>query len=268
MMDKLCISTVSCFLLCAIAMVLNPHCFALATVEQVTHKNMPTRITNRHTPLTPQAKQFINQIAEIEASAIAALDAGKYTEAEIDARQSISMGSVRGQELLAMALYAQGKNQEALLVYRQIASSGANAARNEWPYALLLLEAGQWSQAVSAYNTALQLGGDVDLLRQEGIFSADVPQPEELSVVIHIGLGVTQVGVSSWGGRLQNDKAMANFQQALTLAPNSSIANYYYGYGLWRVGRKIEAQAAFKKAAMLDGGDGNVKAAAEKAMAW
>lgn len=204
------------------------------------------------------------KIARLDKMAAAALDAGNYAEAESEARQSVSLGveSGRGQELLATALFEQGKDEEALHVYQAIADMGANSASNEFPYALLLLKAGRWAQAVAAYNTALTLGGDTDVLRQSTRFSPDVPQPRELEAAIRIGLGMTYPGAASWSGKRTEGTILANLQRALVLEPNSALANYYYGHALRKVGRKDEAKAAFAKAIQV--GSNEVKKAAQR----
>jgi len=126
--------------------------------------------------LTPAELARLNEIYRLDDAAAAALDAGQYAEAEDDARQSIAIGPDAGvaQEVLAQALDAQGKSQEALKEYQQMASLGGDHARNLLPYALLSLKAGQWAQAVTAYNKALSNLADGNLVRGNSHFSPDV----------------------------------------------------------------------------------------------
>ncbi len=204
-----------------------------------------------------------NEKNSLDAAAATTLDLGQYTEAEADARQSMSVGPDSGiaQEVLAAALNAQGKTQEALEVYQQMASVGGDQARNLLPYALLLLKAGQWAPALAAYNKAQPFANGT-LISANNHFARTVPQPKDLEAAIHIALGLTYGSEASWGGHSQDDKAMSEHKQALALEPNSALANYYYGYALQRMGRRAEAQAAFKKAATL--GSNDVKATAER----
>ena len=60
-------------------------------------------------------------------------------------------------------------------------------------------------------------------------------------------------------------KALAEFTAALQLAPDSDLANYYYGTGLTQAGQTAQASVAFKKAATMTKNKA-VKAAAEEAL--
>ena len=202
------------------------------------------------------------------------MDAGDYPEAEANARQSISLGlaSGRGQEYLASALYAQGKNQEALQVYKAIADEGDVFGRNEVPYAVLLLKAGRWAEAVAAYNTTLPYFSDHNMVEAYSHFSPDVPQPKELAVALHIAQGIVYKGDPGEDSSSPYETAMRQYSKALHLAPNSALANYYYGCGWQYLPRKSpmkaalapRAKAAFQRAASLD--RGGVKKAAEEAL--
>ena len=227
--------------------------------------------TKSMVPLTPAQKARHNLVGQLDEAAKEAINSGNYVEAEADARRSMATGSDSGlaQETLAAALYAQGKDQEALQVYQEIAHGGAYAAGNEWPYAMLLLKAGRWAQAVEAYKTALQLGGDVDVLRANSDFSSTLPQTQELAAAIHIGMAMTMAGGDFHGTYQERcQQALAHFQRALALEPDSALAHYYHGHGLWRLGRKAEARAAFQKAAALDQDGGDVRAAVEREKVW
>ena len=219
-------------------------------------------------PATPAFKAKLREMYRLDQAAAAAMDAGQYAEAEDDARQSMSLGHDPGvaQELLASALDAQGKTQEALEVYQQMADVGEDKPRNMLPYALLSLKAGHWAQAVTAYNKQLPFLADGDLIHASSHFSPDVPQPKELETAIHIGLGLTE----DWRRYNSNldfrEQTLTQFQQAVALEPASPLANLYYGYALQRLGRKAEAQAAFAKAAKT--GNEYVEADAEEEMNW
>ena len=197
------------------------------------------------------------EVARLDAAASAALDAGDAAGAEAEAQQSVALGveSGWGREMLARALFEQGKDQEALQVYQEIAKAGVTNAHNQFPYALLLLKAGRWVEAVTAYNQALQLGGYVDPLQKRNAFSPDVPQPQDLEASIRMGLGVISVRPPMPSCRRLNEFAMDNFRQALALTPDSALAHFYYGYGLRMLGQHQEAQAAFAKATQLGGDD-------------
>ena len=224
--------------------------------------------------LTPAQKAKEDKKWRLDQTAAVALDAGQYAEAEADAQQSISIGQDSGmaQELLASALNAQGKTQAALQAYKVISDEGGVFPRNQVPYALLLLKSGQWTQAVAAYNKTLPFLGGADVIQANSHFSSDVPQPRELAVALHIAQGLTYIGDAGWGSHSRHEEAMREFDQALRLAPDSPLANYYYGYG-WqhldlksrtRTANAQRAKAAFQKAAALGGTD--VKKAAGEAL--
>ena len=217
------------------------------------------------TPLTPAQRTNNTEIWRLDQAAAEAMDIGQYAEAETAARQSISLGAAsgKGQELLASALNAQGKTQEALQVYKVMADEGDVFPRNEVPYALLLLRTGRWFQAVIAYNKMLPYLPEGATVQANSHFSPKVPQPKELAVALHIAQGLTYIGDAGWGSRSRHGEAMDEFEQALQLAPDLPLANYYYGYG-WqhldlksptRAANAQRAKAAFQKAAALGGGD-------------
>jgi tetratricopeptide (TPR) repeat protein len=218
-------------------------------------------------PLVPASRERAIglQIWRLDQAASTAQQAGDYADAEADASQSVSLGiaSGRGQEILAASLDAQGKTQEALQAYKVLADEGNVEPFNELPYARLLLETGHWKQAVEAYNTQLPYLSNADLVQARGPFSPNVPRPTDLAAAIHIGLGLT-TGWRGYHGTYQDSvkQEQQQFQQAAVLEPKSPLANYYVGYGLKRMGRRAEAQAAFQKAVALDNGD--IKAAALK----
>lgn len=227
----------------------------------------------RNPPLTPEGKAILARKNRLTADAAAALDAGRYEEAEAAARQAMSLASDSGvnQEVLASALEAQGRTEEALWAYQQMADQGSQHSRVLLPYALLLLRAGRWAQAVEAYNKQLPYLGDVLLVGGKqaltstyGPFSPDVPQPRELETAIHIALGITYSCTPTWGRKSQRDRALSQYEQALALEPTSALIHLYYGHGLRELGRREEAQAAFRRAAAL--GHGAVKVAAEEAL--
>ncbi len=225
-------------------------------------------------PLTPAQKAKEDEKWRLDQAALAALDAGQYAEAEADAKQSISIGPDSGlaQEFLAVSLNAQGRTQEALQAYKVIADRGGDFARNLVPYAVLLLKSGQWAQAATIYDKALPYLPFGDMVNANSHFSPDVPQPRELAVALHIAQGLTYIGDAGWGSHSRHEEAMGEFDQALRLAPDSALANYYYGFG-WqhldlksptRVANAQRAKTAFQKAAALGGAD--VKKAAGESL--
>ena len=232
-------------------------CAAGGALGQYHHDNQRSVRAN-FTPVTPPNKAKMDEMARLTDTAAAALDAGRYAEAEDNARQatSLPLGALRGQELLAAALDAQGKTQEALQAYKVMADTGGVFPRNMLPYALLLLKTGQWAQAVEAYNRQLPYLSDLMLANSH--FSPDVPQLRELEAAIHIGLGMTgDFRGHYWHQHngTAGDPTLSDFRAALALEPASPLANYYYASALRQLGRRDEAKVAYAKAAQLGGDD-------------
>jgi tetratricopeptide (TPR) repeat protein len=214
--------------------------------------------------LTPQQQNQSNQRQQVDQAAVKALQAGQYDDAAADARQAIAMDAsdILGPKVLAQALDAKGDTSGALSAYKALADPD-----DLIPYALLLLRQGNWAEALATYEKALPYIGEGNLLRADNNFSLDTPQPQALEAAIHVARGLTYNIGDIVTPHAQNDKALTEFQKATALAPDSALANYYVGYGLQRMGRRADAQAAFKKAAALDQSNGDVKAAAEAALA-
>ncbi len=242
-----------------------------------------------YAPPTPEQQARAEQAARLGGTAFLSLRAGHYKEAEAEARASMSLepGGVANQ-VLAAALDAQGKEQEALQAYHALVidSNGrlGGQTRDLLPYALLLLKSGQWVQALAAYNRAISslpsvgphrerpIVQDEDVIRANSHFSPDTPEPTALATAIHIARGLVYNASPDWAGESQNKEAMAEYGEALKLAPNSPLTNYYYGTG-WqqlspaeraKFGSVQQAKAALQKAVLL--GKGDVKRAALKAL--
>ena len=237
-------------------------------------QHLPQPLTANYKPPTPEEQAKAEQAAELAAAAVLALHAGRYAEAVAQARQALSVepGDSVPEEVLAAALDAQGKEQEAYQEYhKMVVDEKAQYTRVLLPYALLLLKSGQWGQAVTVYNQAIAQFSEKDLLRANSHFSPDVPEPAALAVAIHIAKGVTYNAGNDWAGE-SHKEMMAEFSKALQLAPDADLANYYYGFG-WRnldpkertkIGSVQQAKAALQKAVLL--GKGDVKKAAQKVL--
>lgn len=236
----------------------------MTTVMCAAQAQIQHRISLRP-PMTPVQKADFHRTAVLTRAATSAMRSGDYAEAEANARVAVATGYDAGfaQETLAAALDAQGKSQESLQAYKEIADEGGLFPRNLLPYALLLLKAGDVRQAALVYNKALPLIDNGDLMRKNGDFSQNAPHSQELAAAIHTALGL-QSDWRGYHGAYQGylQQSLLHFQQAAALEPSSPLTNYYYGYGLKRLGRGVEAQAAFRKAAAL--GQGDVREAAQK----
>lgn len=173
---------------------------------------------------------------------------------------------------IAEALEKQGKTSEAIVAYRTLTNPGPKWGSTLvsdpavlMRYAVLLIRANQWPEAVQVYEKAagrLNDGQGAALPPLPTNFSPQMRRPADLAAMAHVGLGRAQAK------RGRSDAALAEFAQAAKLRPNSAVAQFYYGYGLKAVGRAAEAKAAFTRAAAAaaaaaTSGQGEVKTAAE-----
>lgn len=247
--------------------------------------------------ITPEEKARVDagtaRFNELNHAGTEALHLKNFAAAEADYREMIQIQSlVNDYYGLGEALAGQGRMAEAIAAYKTavywplntnseaIAISQARGNKSNlrgccngtdavaWlKYALLLSQAGQNAEAFSVYSQAMCQVNDPD---RSGItlFSAGGPQsPSEFQSAAHIALGLLTGGMLT-----DREQAMTEFDQALRLAPDAAVTNYYYGYGWQRLDPKsqtrtanaLQAKAALTKAAASE--DDNIKKAAEDAM--
>jgi len=228
----------------------------------------------RRIPISSAVEDSIRQSNQAAIAAAVDLHAGRYAQAEAEARESISLEFLggMGREVLAAALDAQGKDQEALREYQGVVDHEDRHARNLVPYAQSLLKSGDWKEALSIYNEALSRFPNAELASESAHFSPDVPEPAALAVALHIQRGRLYNAAPNAAGQTQNTEAMAEYGKALQLAPDNVLVNFYYGSGWQRLtpaekakfGNAAQAKAALQKAAAL--GTGDVKKNAEEAL--
>lgn len=243
-------------------------------------------ISHRPAVISSEARKAARDSFRLASAAAADLHAGHYTLSENEAREALTIDDTDGvaDEVLAAALVAQGRDQEALQQYQIVVQHYDSQPRNLLPYAQLLLKSGQWAQALTIYNQVLPRLPDIgihpetpvvhdgDLIRANSHFSASVPEPAALETALHIAYGMIYNSGCNWAGESQNTEAMAEYGKALQLAPNNALTNYYYGAGWQKLspaervkfGTVQQAKAHLQKAVKT--GNANVKAAAQKAL--
>ena len=221
-------------------------------------------------PISAQQLALEDQATQLAQAAATALHTGNYAEAEEKARQAEAFSPLAGvpQEVLAAALYKQGKDQEALELYRMMATG--KQPRNLLPYAQLLLKSGQWRQAATIYNQVLPHLPDVgphaetpvvhdgDLMTANSHFSPNVPEPAALATALHIARGMIYNATPDWAGEPQNTEAMAEYGKALQLAPNNALGNYFYSVGWQKLksdGADEVRDVAAGESALAEGGE-------------
>ena len=226
-------------------------------------------------PMTSVRRSRDQESRQLHSDAATALRAGNFADAEELAREALSVVPVDAdaQGILAVSLDAQGKTQEALDQYQIVAEHYDTNARSLLPYALLLLKSGQWERALAMYNQAISRFGRGLFMPEKTRFSPDVPEPTALALALHIDLGRLYSSDGGWPTQPEDTAAMSEYAKALQLAPNSSVANYYYGYGWQKLspaerkaakpGQREAVKAALEKAAKLGTGDVQTQAKAE-----
>jgi tetratricopeptide (TPR) repeat protein len=226
---------------------------------------------NSGPPITPAQKAAWKNSSEFSHKSVLALDAGQYASAISDAKQAVAIGMSShdpiADTVLAYALVAEGKDQDALNEYGQMYARGDWNGGDLLQYAQLLLKHGLWSKAVDVYQKAVKdVGSDVtnghELLVAESDFSHDDPQPKELESDIHIAIGMYGDIASNLAGKYRPERSLAEYKKALDLEPDSALAKLAYAKGLMKCGRGAEAQAEFREVANKY--TGQVKAAAQQ----
>lgn len=243
-------------------------CVSQLAAEQPAHAQGPVRI-----PM-PQAQARADESYRLARTAAVSLHSGDYAKAEGEAREAVALEILPSiaDEVLAASLDSQGKNQEALQIYKTLVSYGVCNPRNLLPYAQLLLKSGDWKQALKMYNQAGSQFPTGSLMFVPSHFSSDVPEPGALATALYIEHGRLYNAGTNWAGQAQNIEAMAQYAKALQLSPNNAVVNYFYGTGWQKLspaegakfGDAAQAKAALQKAVKL--GKPDVKEAAQKAL--
>jgi tetratricopeptide (TPR) repeat protein len=220
--------------------------------------------------LTPAQQADWSKSVQLQLTSETLLNSGQFSSAESVARQSLSLNpsEILAQQVLASAQVAQGKTSEAMRFYASRYDGGSSSVREMLPYALLLLRSGQWKAAVDVYNRILPGVGSLlynghDLLVADGGYAYDDPQPKDLETDIHIAMGFS--GMEDYGrsGPKCREWSLAEYKKALTLRPDSALANLAYAGGLRDLGQHRAANAAFQDVVNKYTGDAKIAAEEE-----
>jgi eukaryotic-like serine/threonine-protein kinase len=146
----------------------------------------------------------------------------RITEAEAVYRRADRIRPGSSSAFLPDVLQSQKRFTELEDHYRQMI---ARRPRGNWgPYqflGLLLMDESRWAEAEEAFRTAIRLA------------------PKKIVGTIHFGLAVAFMRQRQW------KQAVGEFQEAVRLDPRREGVHYGLGWGLSRLGRLAEAEAAF-----------------------
>ncbi len=259
-------------------------------------------------PLTPQQKALedakMDKINDLIQDGTSALKNHNFVAAEANYRELLQVTAspqMPPQTLLGPAPYyglgealaGQGRTAEAVAAYKlgiyyplnftpeAVAVSQAkfgtraNLRGCSFPvdavawmkYALLLSQTGQNAEAFEVYSQAMRYVSDGNRCGITLFSATALPSPLVFQAAIHVALGLL---VNDTGN--DREQAMSEFDQALRLAPDAAVTNYYYGYGWQRLDRNsptraanaLGAKAALLKAAASE--DDTIKKVAADAM--
>ncbi len=201
----------------------------------------------------------------------------------------IDNSDIDSKENLAYALLGMGQKTQALQVLHNafyykgntLYTSGRDI-RAYATYALLEDEAGNWKEAVLAYQLAGaygQVNGEVNKTGSHGcpnidlVFSIDTPDPTLLAAAAHAVIGNVLSAPSfqikgSDGYDHAYDPAIAQLERAVSLAPKWSTGWLYLGLTLQRDQRYQQALYAFNQSIKDAGKNKKVVKQIEGEMVW
>ncbi len=216
---------------------------------------------------------------------------GDYAGAAVAYKELIRLDSsdVDSKENLAYALLGMGQKTQALQVLHNafyykgntLYTSGRQR-RAYATYALLEDEAGNWKEAVLAYQLAGAYGqpnGEIMKTDNHGcpnidlMFSVSTPEPKLLAAAAHAVIGNSlsnpQIQINgSDGYDHAYDPAIAQLERAVKLAPNWSAAWFFLGRALQCAHRYQQALAAFNQGVKAAGRDKKAVEQIQGGMLW
>jgi tetratricopeptide (TPR) repeat protein len=198
--------------------------------------------------LSPAQQALIAQRQTIDKEAQDALDRNDLPNAEYFARQGEAIHSYNCDDILSQTLYLEGKTDEAFIKLKEmVEQKNGDDARWLLPYAVLELKAGNYNNALMAYNKAtLRFNGQYKMLNEHNNFDPNNPQPNDLAVAIHVALAITYHQIGSVNDTVRTPRSLNEYKQALAIEPNSPLAQNQYAHALVDANRYSEAGPIFK----------------------
>ncbi|MBW4593151.1 MAG: tetratricopeptide repeat protein, partial [Brasilonema angustatum HA4187-MV1] len=127
---------------------------------------------------------------------------------------------------LGNALYEQGKLDQAIASYRKALQIDPNDPNAHYNLGNALYEQGKLDQAIASYRKALQIN------------------PNDAYAHNNLGLALYEQG--------KLDQAIASYRKALQIDPNDAYAHYNLGNALYEQGKLDQAIASYRKDLQID----------------
>jgi superkiller protein 3 len=194
--------------------------------------------------------------ALVDQKAVLPEEAARYLTAAVALRPE----SAGAQLNLGRALREQGKQDEAIAVFRQTLILEPKYAEAEDGLGVALSKQGKLDEAIAAYRRALALDpkyvaaysnlGAV-MFEQGKLTEAITAFRQALDLDSKYALGYLNLGVAL-AKQDKLDEAIVAFRRALALEPKDARAHYNLGVTLDKQGRREEAIAAYRQTLALD----------------
>ena len=184
---------------------------------------------------------------------------GNYAAAQGEYQRALEVGLSGGFAVapsigLSNAYVKQGKIANAIAVLSAARTQAMGNVQVFMTYAILNCQAGNWAEAVKAYQAVLPWTGDDPETKSlfNDPFNPANPEPARLEFAARIALAGDRFGYGD------DAEAEEQYEAALRIKPLDPLANLGYAYLLVDHGRIAEAKPHFEIAARF--GDGQLQA--------
>ncbi len=197
----------------------------------------------------------------IQGQATHAMIEDRFVEAEGLLRRlaQVFPGSPGVDERLARALFMQGRNEEAIALYRQIIAAHPERGEPYYGIAKLLARAGQSEEAISFFRRAIAVEPDrAEAHYDLGVLLLKSGQPGQAKECFRRALqirptyGSAMVNLAVVAGyEGQHEDSVGLYRRAIELEPGDPTLHYNLGNALARLGDRHQAARQYEEALRL-----------------